>query len=173
MLLLTLSGCASPIVRLVPLDDAKSEGVRVRQFVPYEVMGYAVDANGALVLKQTTVESLPHPTNIYSVNYVGALVSSSKFKVSFSSNGALAGVHVETLRTLKDAADAATSTTDQVSRFRQAQQDAKTNEAKKKDIIDQLKAIKDYRDAYKAATGAPAAPGEPLLPDGSKLPSSQ
>jgi hypothetical protein len=158
---------------LAKVDDAKLEGVRVRQFIPYEVEVYAVDANGAIVLKQTTIESLPHPTNIYAINYVGALVSSSKFKVSFSSNGALAGVHVETLRTLKDAAEAATSITDQQEKLRQAQQAAKADEAKKKVVVDQLKAIKDYRAAYKEATSAPSAPGEPVLPDGSALPSSQ
>jgi len=169
---LALAGCTSPVVRLTTLEDGETKGVRVRQYVPYEVLVYAVDDAGALVLKQTAVENLPHPTNVYALNYWGAFVSSSKFSVGFTENGALSGVRVETLRTLKDAAAAAQSVNEQVLKLRQAQKDAKTEQAQRKGVVDQLKAIKDYREAYKAAVGAPSAPGEPALPDGSSLPSN-
>jgi hypothetical protein len=145
-------------------------GVRVRQHRPYEVSVYTVTPGGSLALRQRTVESLPDPSVVYAVNYNGALVSSSKFKVNFNANGAVSGIRVETTRTLKESAEAAQSVSDQVRRLRQDERDEKDRERAKADEVARLKAIKDYRDAYKAATGLPVVPGEPPLLDGSSLP---
>lgn len=168
-----VSGCASPVVSLVEPTNVNVHGVRVRQYVPYEVFVYVVDESGKVVLKQRTIENLPHPTNLYAINYTGALVSSSKFKITFNENGGLSGVYVETLRTLKEAAEAAQSLNDQVLKMRKAEQDAKKEDQAKKDVLDRLKAIKDFRDVYKAATDLPAAPGEPTLPDGAAIPGAK
>jgi hypothetical protein len=135
------------------------------------VLIYSVGESGALRLRQRSVDTLPDPETVYAIDYHGALVSSSKFKVTFSPNGALATVRVETTRTLKESAEAAQSVTDQASRLRQAERDREDRENKRAVEVERLKAIKDYREAYQGATGAPAAPGEPLLLDGSSLPS--
>lgn len=164
-----LVGCASPVVRHVGPDNESVDGVRVRALRPYEVLIYSVGDSGTLSLRQRSVDLLPDPAVVYAIDYHGALVSSSKFKVTFNPNGGVASVRVETTRTLKDSAEAAQSVSDQVSRLRQAERDREDRENKKAAEIDRLKAIKDYREAYRAATSVPPAPGEPTLIDGSAL----
>jgi hypothetical protein len=125
-----------------------------------------------LVLKEWKTENLPDPNEVYAINYNGALVSSSKFKVTMHETGGLKNLHLETTRTLKDTAEAAQAVNDQILKLRKAEDDAKAEEKKRpqKELLDQMKAIKEYRTEYGAATVLPAAPGEPVLPDGTSLP---
>lgn len=166
---LVVVGCASPSIRRVGLKDDRA-GVRVRQHSAYEVIVYSVDEKGVLVLRQWRVESLPHPSAVYAVDYTGAFVSSSKLKVSLHETGALSSVRVETTRTLKEAAEAGGSVVDQVVKARTAEAEARDRAARQQDVVDRLKAIKNFREAYDAATSLPAAPGEPALLDGSSVP---
>lgn len=167
-------GCASPKVQLVDPKDS-ADGVRVRKVIPYEIFIYAVDNSGTLILKDWKVENLPDPHHVYSVNYDGAVVSSTKFKLTLHENGGLNNVHVETSRTLKETAEAAKASTEEYLKGIKAKKEAEEEERKRsqKELLERIQAIKEYRSLYQEATSLPSIGGEPVLPDGTSLPGNE